>query len=133
MRRPASRREVTTGGVRTGGATNAPLRRSDLPGTLVVDWTIDGSVDPDECDQGDAAFFTISVFTMRGAHVGDFTDHCAAFVTSLSLVAGSYYADALLEDPDGNPRTTVVRIDPFTIFGDDTLSIPVDFPASSFY
>jgi hypothetical protein len=109
------------------------VRRSDFPGTLVVDWTIDGFADPDICDQSDAAFFTISVFTTRGALVGDFTDDCAAFATSIDLTAGRYYADALLEDPVGNPRTTVVNIEPFTIFGDDTLSIPVDFPASSFY
>jgi hypothetical protein len=109
------------------------VRRSDFPGTLVVDWTIDGFADPDECDQSDSAFFTMSVFTTRGAHVGDFTDDCTAFVIAVDLAAGSYYADALLEDPEANPRTTVASIEPFTIFGNDTLSIPVDFPASSFY
>jgi hypothetical protein len=107
--------------------------RSEFTGTLLVDWTINGTTDPDECDQGAATWLTLSIFTSSGQHVGDFTDACDAFSTSVELDPGSYYADALLEDVDGAPRTTAVAIDDFSILGNDTLSIPIEFSASSFY
>jgi hypothetical protein len=101
-------------------------------GTLVVDWTVDGSTDPELCDQADAASLRLSVFTDSGAHVGDFLDDCRAFSTALDLDPGGYDADAVLEDRRGNPRTTTIAIEPFFIEGADTLSIPIDFPADSF-
>ena len=111
----------------------APAPRSDYTGALVVDWTVDGSTNPDQCDQGDAVWLRLSVFTSSGRPVGEFSDDCAAFSTSVELDPGSYYAEALLEDADGHARTTVVQIDDFTIVGRDSLSVPIDFPAGSFY
>jgi len=102
-------------------------------GTLELDWTVDGSTDPQLCDQADAASLRLSVFTDSGAHVGDFLDDCRAFSTAVDLEPGGYYADAVLEDGRGEARTTTINIERFSIFGDDTLSIPIDFPASSFF
>jgi hypothetical protein len=110
-----------------------PLPRSEFTGTLVVDWTIDGTTDGDECDQGDASWLRLSVFTGAGRHVGDFVDACHVFSTRVELDPGRYYADAALEDAAGRVRTTPVPIDGFTIVGNDTLAIPIEFPASSFY
>ena len=102
-------------------------------GTLVVDWTVDGSTDPELCDQADAESLRLSVFTDWGAHVGDFLDDCRAFSTAVDLEPGRYDADAVLEDGRGRARTTTIAIAPFWINGADTLSIPIDFPADSFF
>lgn len=110
-----------------------PAPRNEYTGTLVVDWTIDGERDADECDQGDATWLRLSVFTSSGRHVADFSDACDRFATSVELGPNDYYAEAVLEDADGNARTTPVVIDDFSILGRDSLSVPIDFPASSFY
>jgi hypothetical protein len=110
-----------------------PVSRSEYTGTLLVDWTIDGVRDADECDQGDAVWLRLSVFTSDGHHVADFSDSCDHFATSVELDPDAYYAEAVLEDADGNERTTPVTIDDFSILGRDSLSVPIDFPASSFY
>jgi hypothetical protein len=110
-----------------------PARRADFTGALVVDWSINGTTNPDRCDQSDATSLRVSVFTTSGDPVGDFVDDCAVFSTSIELDPGSYYADAVLEDAAGHARTTPVPIDDFAIRGADTFSVPIDFPASSFY
>jgi hypothetical protein len=46
---------------------------------------------------------------------------------------GRYSGIAVLLDPSGADRTTEVDLGAFTIYGNDVLTIPVDFPASSFY
>jgi hypothetical protein len=110
-----------------------PALRPAEMGALVLEWTIDGVTDPDECDQGDASWLRLSLFTSSGRHVDDFVDACDAFATSVDLPPGDYYAEASLEDADGLQRTTVVTIDDFRILGNDQLSVPIDFPASSFF
>lgn len=102
-------------------------------GALVVDWTIDGVKDPAQCYQGDADVIDIAVLTPSGAPLGEYQQDCAAFATSIELRAGSYAADAVLLDPTGRDRTTVVQLEPFRIYGGEELVVYVDFPASSFY
>jgi len=102
-------------------------------GSLVLDWTIDGSKNPDQCDQSDSATLDITVTTLSGSLAGEFQESCRAFATTVDLQPGSYNAEAVLLDPAGRDRTTAVRTGPFTIYGNDELSVPVDFPASSFY
>jgi hypothetical protein len=111
----------------------APAPRSEYTGVLVVDWTVDDSTDPEECDQGDAVWLRLSVFTVSGRPVAEYSDACDAFTTSVELDPGTYYAEALLEDADGRARTTPVEINDFTILGRDSLSVPIDFPARSFF
>jgi hypothetical protein len=102
-------------------------------GSLVLDWTIDGSKNPDQCDQSDASTLDITVTTLSGAPVGEFQDSCRAFATAVDLPAGNYSAEAVLLDGSGRDRTTAVQLGTFTLYGDDQLSVPVDFPPSSFY
>jgi hypothetical protein len=111
----------------------APLSRDSFPGALVVDWTLDGVADADECAHGDATWLVASVFTRSGRRIGDFHDDCAAFSTSIELDPGAYYAEAVLEDANGNARTTPVSLGEFRLLGKDTLAVSVDFPARSFY
>ena len=101
-------------------------------GTLVVDWTINGSTDPNLCNQSSADTLQIIVVP----DVGDpmtFSQDCEAFATSIDLAPGHYSASALFVDSNKKARTTTVDIDPFTIRGDDELHTPIDFPSSSFF
>jgi hypothetical protein len=101
-------------------------------GSLVLDWTIDGTKDPDQCDQGAASTIDVSVTTANGSPAGEFQQSCAAFATTIDLPRGSYTADAVLLDSSGEDRTTAVHIRPFDVLGGDELSIPIDFSAGSF-
>jgi hypothetical protein len=110
---------------------SAPARVDS--GALVLDWTIDGSKNPDQCDQSDSATLDITVTTLSGSPAGEFQESCRAFATTVDLPPGRYNAEAVLLDPAGHARTTAVPTGPITLYGNDELSIPVDFPASSFY
>ena len=104
---------------------------SSSDGTLVVDWTIHGSKDPALCDVADAS--SIDIVVDRGDWSFEATQGCRAFATSIDLAPGRYSGIAVLLDPSGADRTTEVDLGAFTIYGNDVLTIPVDFPASSFY
>lgn len=100
-------------------------------GTLVIDWTIHGSKDPSLCALGDAD--SIDIIVDRGDVSYEAEEVCEAFRTSLRLDSGRYTGLALLLDRAGADRTTEVDLGAFTIYGGDVLTIPIDFPASSFY
>ena len=114
----------------TNDPNPAPVRTTT--GTLTVDWTINGSADPNQCNQSVASDFNIVVTTPGNATVGDFVQPCTDGVTTITLDPGDYDADAALLDGAGTERTTRVNINPFLIHSDTDLSIMVDFPASSF-
>ena len=101
-------------------------------GEAVVDWTINGDKNPSECRQSDAASVVVTVYSRSGRALGDFEQDCEAFATSIPLPPGDYTATATLLDYDGNDRTTSVDISPFSVFGDESVSLEIDFPASSF-
>lgn len=100
-------------------------------GTLVVDWTIHGTKDPALCSLGAAD--SIDIVVDRGDRQFEYTQDCRAFATSLDLAPAHYSGLAVLLDASGADRTTEVDLGAFTIYGDDVLTIPIDFPASSFY
>jgi hypothetical protein len=102
-------------------------------GTLTVDWTINGTKDPDQCSQGAASAIQITVTDSNLNPAGTFEQSCTAFATSITLEAGRYEAQARLIDAVGNPRTTTIDLNPFTILGNDELTTPIDFSASSFF
>ncbi len=102
-------------------------------GTLVLDWTIDDSKDPDQCDQSDSQTLDVTVMRTDGASAGEFQQSCRAFATSIDLPPGTYTAEAVLLDSSGADRTTAVHVRTFDILGGDELSVPIDFSAGSFY
>lgn len=110
-----------------------PVVVYESSGVVVIDWSIDGAKNPDECDQSDADALLVSIWTESGAHVGDFEQYCQVFEASIELEPGTYEAEAVLLAPDGIERTTPIEIPPFDIYGNDMLEVPIDFPASSFY
>jgi hypothetical protein len=101
-------------------------------GEAVVDWTINGDKNPSECRQSDARSVVITVYSRGGRTLGDFEQDCEAFETAIPLPPGDYTAEATLLDYDGYERTTSVAISPFSLYGDDTVVLDIDFPASSF-
>ena len=102
-------------------------------GSLIVDWTIDGAKSVDDCDLSGSATIDITVRASNGERAGEYQQACTAFATTISLAPGRYTAEAVLLDGAARDRTTPVQIRPFEIFGNDQLSIPIEFPASSFY
>src|SRR5690349_8889861 len=84
-------------------------------GTLTLDWTIDGATDPNRCNASVATTLEVHVVNSAGFDAGTFQQACEAFATSITLDVGSYTATALLLDAAGQPRTTAVPINPFTI------------------
>lgn len=101
-------------------------------GTLVIDWTINGTTDPNQCSQSSAATLEIIVVPDVGKSM-TFSQDCELFGASIPLAPGRYSASALLVTSSGDARTTTIDIDPFTIYGDDELHTPIDFPADSFF
>jgi hypothetical protein len=102
-------------------------------GLLTVTWTVDGTDDPAICAFEGADAIDIFVERSSGGMAAHVTDVCEAFITSVELRPGSYFADALLTDPVGSPITTAVDLGYFDIYGGDELVIDADFPSDSFY
>lgn len=114
------------------GTTSDPPTVVVGDGALVIDWTINGSTDPNQCNQASAT--TLEIIVDPGAgQPSAFSPDCEAFGATITLAPGRYSASAVLVDANGTARTTQVDIDPFTIRGDDELHAPIDFPASSFF
>lgn len=100
---------------------------------LIVEWSIDGVRDPDQCDQGNVDAVHVDLLDRSGVVLAAYEQNCTAFATAIELHPGEYAADIVMLDPAGFERTTPVRVRPFTLYDADQLEIPVDFPASSFY
>jgi hypothetical protein len=119
-----------------GGSGTVVTAEPTLPATglstLVVRWTINGTVDPNACFQSGAVEFELSIRDVAGVELAAYRQACTAFGTSVTLSPGNYSASGVLLNGAGFPRTTFVPIAPFTLVGNDVLDIPVDFPASSF-
>lgn len=102
-------------------------------GFAVVDWTIAGIKDPNLCFETGADQISVIVSTRDGFFVGEFQQACEFFATSIELSPGSYIADATMLDARGFEVTTTVELQAFSIFGDDELVLPIDFPFDSFF
>ena len=114
-----------------GGGGGAPAPPAP-DGTVTFDWTVKGVHDPLECDAENVATFDVIILTDFGSEVGEFTEHCDLFDTTISLQPGRYTANAVLLDPRGRELTTQIPVVPFTILAYTDLAIPLDFPPSSF-
>jgi len=102
-------------------------------GTLVVDWTIDELKDPSQCTQSSSDSIEVTVDDLNGDVIGTYEQSCEAFAESITLSPGDYTASAIMVDGSGKARTTAVSIARFSIYGNDQLDIPIDFPANSFF
>ncbi len=99
-----------------------------------MDWTIDGTKDPGLCARTGAATFHVSLFNSAGGFAGEFVQDCTAFATTIfGLLDDTYTGQADLLDAGGAPRTTMINIAPFDVFGGTTTTVALDFPANSFF
>jgi len=101
-------------------------------GTLVVDWTVNGSKDPSQCDLAQVDEISITITTPDGAVVSEYRQDCRSMATSIRLPPESYGANAELVDSAGAARTTAVNIPGFSIDSAAQYQVSVDFPANSF-
>jgi hypothetical protein len=123
---------VLSGILTTGCFVSADTHAARGSGALGVDWTIHGAKDPDLCALSGAADIDISLVRSDG-FAADYVERCEAFFTAIELTSGRYSGYALLVDAGGADRTTQVDLGSFEILGGDTLRVPIDFPAASFY
>jgi len=107
---------------------------SDHPhlGTLIVDWTVEGSKDPDACIANAVDRVDVVLRTWDGRFVDEFQENCEEFELAVDLDPGDYEVDALLVDRRGAELTTSVQDDVRIYSGRGTVSA-VDFPPSSFF
>ena len=75
---------------------------------------------------------SVDVLDDNGNSFGEFQAPCTSFATTIPLPPGTYSASAELVDDANNPRTTTIHVAPFDIVSGTALTVPVDFPASSF-
>jgi hypothetical protein len=103
-----------------------------IDGTLALDWTLNGVTDPNQCNQAVSVSLLIDISDSAGVYTSQAAP-CNAFATNISLPPTRYTAKAKLVDGAGNPRTTTIDVNPFTIVEGTTFRVPIEFPASSFY
>jgi hypothetical protein len=114
--------------------TSAPVIVASGKGAVIVDWTLRGADDPDDCQVSGATTLHVSLSDSSGALPMEYVQDCAAFATTIGdLVPDVYTGTVELLDSSGNPRTTSVNLVPFRVISDTTITLAVDFPASSFF
>jgi len=99
-------------------------------GTLVVDWTVDGTKDRAACRDFGVDTVDIVVRTRGGAFVDEIHPVCERFEAALDLVPGRYVVEAVLQDIDGNDLSTPVETSE-RVYDLETTVSAVDFPADS--
>lgn len=103
------------------------------PGWLLVDWSIAGGRNVEQCDSSHSATVAVSVSAADGTSQGIHQETCFAFNATISLAPGDYAARAVLLDGAGNDLTSAVELQPFEIVSGVPSRIPLEFPASAFY
>jgi len=103
----------------------------DATGTLVVDWTVDGTKDPGSCRDFGADALSIVLRTRSGSFIDELQPLCERFSTAIDLSPGSYRVDVVLLDPAGGEITTTVHANAL-IYDYETTFSAFDFPLDSF-
>ena len=103
-------------------------------GALTVNWTLRGGKDPRSCQAAGAKTLHLSLSDSSGAPPTEYVQDCASFATTIGgLVPDTYTATVELFGATDNALTTSVNLAPFQIVPNETVTVPVDFPADSFF
>jgi len=103
-------------------------------GSAVMQWSVEEATDPGACGARGATTFHVTLYNGIGAFAGEWVQDCSAFATTLfGLDPDDYTGHSELTDAAGNARTTSVNIRQFTIVGNSSTTVTIDFPADSFY
>lgn len=107
---------------------------SDGPrlGTLVIDWTVEGSKDPEACAANAADRIDLVLRSWDGTVLDQFQENCEQFQTAVDLDPGDYEVDAILVDRHGDELTTSAR-DDVSVYSNRSSVSALDFPVSSFF
>ena len=104
------------------------------PGRAVMDWSVAEATDPGSCDAHGATTFHVTLYNGVGTFAGEWVQDCSAFATTVyGLDPDDYTGHAELTDSAGTARTTSVSIRQFTIVGNSSTTVTIEFPADSFY
>jgi hypothetical protein len=106
--------------------------RGDGDSTISVDWTIDGTDDPDQCDESGASYAEVTVET-RSGYSESYEADCDAFGLDVDVPAGRYYVTVVLLDRHHDDRTSAVDTDSIDLGHNDSDSVSVDFGPDSFF
>lgn len=101
-------------------------------GTLTAEWSIDGYIEPSDCDFYRVDLFELVVYDGADRYYAEATAPCDAFNVSIDLPDGIYSADATLIDYSDRPATITLVIDQLDVRGGTELIVPIDFRPSSF-
>jgi hypothetical protein len=103
------------------------------PGRAIMDWSVAEATDPASCDAHGATTFHVTLYNGVGAFAGEWVQDCSAFATTIyGLDPDDYTGHAELTDSAAAARTTSVSIRQFTVVGNSSTTVTIDFPADSF-
>jgi hypothetical protein len=123
---------VAVAGCTVNGAPPPPIVITS--GAVIIDWTIRGAKDTNDCQDSGATTLHVALADSSGALPTEYVQSCTAFATTISnLVPDTYTGTVELLDASGNARTTSVNLAPFDVIGGRTVTVGVDFPANSFF
>lgn len=102
-------------------------------GDVVVEWEINGSIDPGLCTMGAATTLVVDLVNAAGQSLAPVSAPCTAFATTVALPPGVYTGYATLLGANGAARTTSLQLPDFDVFRGQTSGLPtLSFPSSSF-
>jgi hypothetical protein len=117
-------------GCTSAGYTTPP----PSPGRAIVQWSVAQTTDPASCDAHGATTFHVTLYNGVGTFAGEWVQDCSAFATTIyGLDPDDYTGHAELTDSAAGARTTSVSIRQFTIVGNSSTTVTIDFPTDSFY
>jgi len=103
-------------------------------GSAVMQWSVAETTDPGACQAHGATTFHVTLFDGVGAFAGEWVQDCTAFATTVEgLDPDDYTGHAELTDSADNAKTTSVSIRQFTVVGNLSTTVTIDFPTDSFY
>jgi hypothetical protein len=103
-------------------------------GSAVMQWSVAETTNPDACQAHGATTFHVTLYDGVGAFAGEWVQDCSAFATTVEGIdPDDYTGHAELTDSAGNSKTTSVSIRQFTVVGNLSTTVTIDFPADSFY
>jgi hypothetical protein len=100
-------------------------------GTLTVQWSLDGTFDPDACLDYGARSLELVLYDHFDDVVDSFEARCADFAISIDLPEDDYGFDATLLDRSGRSVTTTIGLDNLFVDEGRERVVDIDFPVDS--
>lgn len=118
------------GGIQ-GGVGPPPVTVPAATGTLTVRWLVAGTTNPSVCDSYGATTMELVVYDAAGNEVTRVNAPCASFALTLTLLEGTYTADATLVDARSNARSVTKALLAIDVVAGTDIAIDIDFTSTS--